>query len=236
MELENKPTHVAIIPDGNRRWARKKGLEAWNGHEAGSKTFEDILQKALDLKIPYITFWGASWDNLTKRTKPEVNFLFKEITKRFQNMVTDKRMHENKVQINVFGRWKEILPDETQAAINQAMEATKDYNNHFVTFLLAYDGTQEMIDAVQKIIDQDKGAKVDADLIKNNLWTAKLPPVDLLIRTGVQGDPHNSAGFMMWHTAYSQLLFTEILFPDFDGREFEKAIVNYSQRQRRMGK
>ena len=235
--MKNIPNHVAIIPDGNRRWARKRGIKAWIGHREGVKAFEKILDKSRELKIPYITFWGGSWDNLTKRSKIEINFLFKVYTEQFKRVADDKRIHQNKVKINVLGRWKEILPKETQEAIERAMEVTKSYNNFFLTFLLAYDGTDEMLDCVQKIakISQDKKIKISKNLIKENLWTKDLPPVDLIIRTGCESDPHNSAGFMMWDTIYSQLYFTQTLFPAFSPKEFEQIIEDYSKRERRLG-
>jgi len=235
--VKNIPNHVAIIPDGNRRWARKRGIKAWLGHREGVKAFEKILDKSRELKIPYFTFWGGSWDNLTKRSKIEINFLFKVYTEQFKRVADDKRIHQNKVKINVLGRWKEILPKETQEAIERAMEVTKSYNNFFLTFLLAYDGTDEMLDCVQKIakISQDKKIKISKNLIKENLWTKDLPPVDLIIRTGCESDPHNSAGFMMWDTIYSQLYFTQTLFPEFGPKEFEQIIEDYSKRERRLG-
>lgn len=237
ISIKDIPKHIAIIPDGNRRWARKKGFKPWIGHRAGVKYFEKVLEKALELKIPYLTFWGGSWDNLTKRTKIETNFLFKVYTEQFKKMISDKRIHQNKVKINVLGRWREILPEKTQIAIEEAIKRTKDYNQHFLTFLLAYNGTDEMIDCIQKIANLAEGKiiKVTEKLIKENLWTKDLPPVDLIIRTGCQSDPHNSTGFMMWDTAYSQFHFTETLFPDFGPEEFEKIIKDYSKKERRKG-
>jgi len=237
-KLENIPKHVAIIPDGNRRWARKKGFKPWIGHREGVNHFEKVLNKALELKIPYLTFWGGSWDNLTKRAKIEVNFLFKVYTEQFKRIINDKRIHQNKVRVNVFGRWREILPKETQRAIEEAIEATKNYNKYFFTFLLAYNGTDEMMDCIQKIArlnNPNKTIKINQNLIKENLWTKDLPQVDLVIRTGCGGDPHLSAGFMMWDTAYSQLYFTDTLFPDFSSKEFEKIVKDYSKRERRIG-
>jgi len=238
-KIKNIPKHVVIIPDGNRRWARKEGLsQPWLGHQTGIKALEKILEKALELKIPYFTFWGSSWDNLTKRSKIEINFLFKLYTKYFKEAVKDKRIRQNKVKINVFGRWKELLPKETQKAIENTIELTKNYNKNFLTFLLAYNGTDEMIDCLQKIAKltaQNKNLKITPKLIKENLWTKNLPPVDLIIRTGCENDPHLSAGFMMWDTVYSQLHFTKTLFPDFGPKEFEEIIKDYSKRERRIG-
>lgn len=236
-EIKNIPRHVVIIPDGNRRWARQKGLKPWMGHQKGAQVFEKVLEKALELKIPYITFWGSSWDNLTKRSKIEVNFLFRVFTEQFKRIARDKRTHENKVRVNVLGRWREILPKSTKEAIDKAISATENYNKHFLTFLLAYNGTDEMMACFQKIADlsKSKPIKVTEKLIKENLWTRDLPPVDLVIRTGCEGDPHLSTGFMMWDTAYSQLCFTKTFLPAFGPKEFEKIIKDYSERQRRMG-
>lgn len=245
----NVPQHIALIPDGNRRWARKRGFKPWIGHRAGVKSFEKVLERALEFKIPYFTFWGASFDNLTKRPKVEISFLDEIYREQFKRVLKDKRIHQNEVQVNVFGLWKEVLPPETQKAIKKAIEATKKYSKNFLTFLLAYNGTDEMKIAIQKIVDQaqkkvldsikskkDNKLKVTDQLIKENLWTKDLPPVDLVIRTGCEKDPHMSAGFMMWDTAYSQYYFTETLFPDFGPEEFEEVIKDFVDRERRMGK
>jgi len=237
-KIKNIPNHVALIPDGNRRWARKQGLQPWIGHRVGVKAFEKVLEKALELKITHITFWGGSWDNLTKRPKIEVNFLFKVYADQFKRLAKDKRTHQNKVKIDVLGRWKEILPKETQEAIEEAKEITKDYNKYFLTFLIAYDGRDEMINCIQKIVEssKNKAIKINDKAIKENLWTKDLPPVDLVIRTGCEDDPHLSAGFMIWDISYSQLYFTKTFLPVFSPKEFEEIIKDYSERERRLGR
>ena len=123
--MKNIPTHLALIPDGNRRWARKRGLLSWLGHQAGTKALEKILDKALELKIPYFTFWGGSYDNLTKRSKTEVNFLFKVYTDRFRKVLKDERTHRNKVKINVLGRWREILPKKAKKQLKKPLKQQK---------------------------------------------------------------------------------------------------------------
>jgi len=235
--IKNIPKHIAIIPDGNRRWAQKKGFQPWMGHQAGVRAFEKILEKSRELKVSYITFWGGSWDNLTKRSKKEVNSLFRIYTEQFKRIIKDKRIHQNKVKVNVLGRWQEILPQETQEVIKKAITITKEYDKFFLTFLLAYDGTDEMLACIKNIatLFRNKKIKIDKDLIRKNLWTKDLPSVDLVIRTGCKKDPHMSAGFMMWNTAYSQLYFTETFFPAFTHKEFEKIIEDYSKRERRLG-
>lgn len=232
------PRHIAIIPDGNRRWARKKGLKPWLGHFWGVKTFEKIFDAALELEIPYFTFWAGSFDNLTKRAKNEVGYLFNLYAKHFARAVKNKITKEKSVKIQVLGRWNEICPAKTIEAIKNLEKATEQNNKHFLNLLIAYDGRHEMIEAV-RIIAGSKNIKpedINEETLKQNLWTKNLPPVDLVIRTGVENDPHNSAGFMMWDTAYSQYYFTKTLWPDFTPEEFKKAVLKYAKTERRKGK
>lgn len=230
--------HIAIIPDGNRRWAERKGVPLYEGHRIGVQTTEKIFEKALELKIPYLTFWAASYDNLLKRSKEEVKFLINLINEEFKGLLEDARVHKNEVKIRILGRFRKILPKKTLKIIEKLMEKTEKYNIFFLTFLLAYNGTDEMVEAIKKISQAFKGStiKITGQVIKSFLWTRDLPPVDLVIRTGCEEDPHNSAGFMMWHTAYSQYYFTKTLYPDFNPEEFERAINNFLERERRFGK
>lgn len=235
--FKNIPNHVAIIPDGNRRWAKTKGLKPWMGHQKGVERLDDILKTVLDLKIPYFTFWAASQDNVTKRNPQEVKFLLEILKKKFLELAQKEEIHKNKVKINIFGQWQKILPWGVRRAAQKAIKATSGYDKFFLNILLAYNGTEEIIEAVQKIVDlprAKKRLKVTPKLIKENLLTRELPPVDLVIRTG--GEPHLSAGFMMWDIADAQLYFTDTLWPDFDRQEFIKAIEDYSKRERRFGK
>ncbi|MDD5098348.1 MAG: polyprenyl diphosphate synthase [Candidatus Pacebacteria bacterium] len=228
------PNHVAVIPDGNRRWAKKRGLPSIIGHQKGVDALESILDKFLEMKIPYFTFWGSSMDNITNRTKKEVSYLFDIFENQFKRIADHKRIHKNKVKIIVLGRWEELFPETTKKAIKEAIEKTKNYDKHVLTFLMAYNGDDEMIECIKTI--KKKGIAVNSQTIKDNLWTKDLPSVDFVIRTGCDKDPHNSAGFMMWDTTYSQLFFTDKLFPDFKEKEFEKTINDYMERERRMGK
>jgi tritrans,polycis-undecaprenyl-diphosphate synthase [geranylgeranyl-diphosphate specific] len=227
--------HVALIPDGNRRWAKRKNLPPWQGHIEGAKTLEKILKKAWEMKIPYFTFWGSSLDNITKRSKEEVKVLLSLYQKYFKKLLKEKRIFKEKVRVTIFGRWKEIFPKKLKETIFEIIKKTKNHDRYFLTFLLAYNGTDEMLEAIKKI-SRKKIKKIDEKILLENLWTGSLPPVDLVIRTGCEGDPHNSAGFMMWHTAYSQFYFTKTLFPDFSPEEFEKIINDYLKRERRFGK
>jgi tritrans,polycis-undecaprenyl-diphosphate synthase [geranylgeranyl-diphosphate specific] len=204
------------------------------GHEKGSDASEIIIEKALEMKIPYLTIWGSSLDNILKRSKNEVNCLFKIFEKEFIKLADNEKVHKNKVRVEVIGKWREHFPASTIKAIENTIKKTKNYDKYFITFLMAYNGTDEMIDCIKKI--KEKRGDVNEKTILENLWTKDLPPVDLLIRTGCENDPHLSAGFMMWHTAYSQLYFTNKYFPDFKEKQFEEAIKDYSERERRGGK
>jgi len=234
--MTNLPKHIVLIPDGNRRWARKRGLAPFLGHREGAKVVEKILKTVLELKIPNFTFWGSSRDNITKRSTIEVNFLFKIFEQYFLKIAKSKKIYKNKVKINVFGRWNELFPEKTKIAIKNAIEKTKNHKDYNLTFLLAYSGIDEMTTAIEKITElriKNLELKIDEELIKNNLWTKDLPPVDLVIRTG--GESHWSGGLMMWDVADSQLYFTETLFPDFSVEEFKKAVEQYSKIERRKG-
>ena len=236
----NLPQHIVLIPDGNRRWARKRGLPPFFGHRQGAKTLEKILKAALDLKIPYFTFWGTSLDNITKRSPQEVNFLFDIFERWFKKLAKSKDIHKNFVKINVFGRWNKLFPERVKKPIRQAIEKTKNYKNYQLTFLMAYSGIDEMTTAIRGIAEfriQNSELRINEESIKANLWTKDLPAVDLVIRTASERDnwSHLSAGLMMWDLADAQIYFTQTLFPDFSVAEFKKAIKQYSQTERRMG-
>jgi tritrans,polycis-undecaprenyl-diphosphate synthase [geranylgeranyl-diphosphate specific] len=232
MSNQNTPKHVAIIPDGNRRWARKKGLMPWIGHDAAFKNFKEIFDASLELKIPYLSFWISSQDNLKKRPTAEVKFLLNLFKKKFAELASDKRIHKNQVRINAIGEWKEYLSNDVKIPIKQAIEATKKYNKSYLNFFIAYSGVDEMLKAMKKIKNQDN-LKITPEIIKKNLLTKDLPPVDLLIRTG--GKAHMSSGFMMWDIADAELYFSNKLNPDFAADDFKIAIKDYSSRCRRLG-
>lgn len=235
------PKHIAIIPDGNRRWAKEKGLAAFLGHNKGAEIAEEIIKETGNLKIPYFTFWGCSVNNIIKRPKSEVSFLFKIFEQQFKRILENEDIYKNKIKINVFGKWKQLFPKKTSAVIENAIEKTKNHNNYYLNFLLAYSGRDEMTLAIQKIAElkiENRELKIDEELIKNNLWTKNLPPVDLVIRTGEENDnlAHWSDGFMMWDTANSHFYFTKTLWPDFNKKEFKKAIDKFSLTEKRLGK
>lgn len=233
----NLPTHIAIIPDGNRRWAKRHKLDAWFGHKKGTEIMEKLADVIIEMNIPHISFWGSSKDNLKKRPKMEVEFLLKLFKEKFLELARSEKIHKNKMKINIIGDWREQFPGDVKKALEKAEEETKNYDKFFMNIFLAYSGTGEILDAIKCIAKrarENSSLEINEELLKSCLSTNKLPPVDLLIRTG--GEPHNSDGFMMWDTANAQLYFSEKLWPDIDENDLRGAINDYSNRKRRFGR
>ena len=227
------PRHVAVIPDGNRRWAKRRGLAGWRGHLEGAKRMEEIARAAVDLDIKYFTLWGGSYDNLTKRSKGEIivlNRVYKELV---QKLLKDKTVHENRVRVRFLGEWPKLLNKGVVEVIRRAERETARYTGYEHSYLIGYNGDREMLDAVNRLLKAGRG-RVTAPLLKSCLWTADLPPVDLVIRTG--GEPHLSNGFMMWDARDAQLYFTDKFWPDFTKEELIRALEDYSHRERRFGR
>lgn len=233
----NMPRHVAIIPDGNRRWAKKNALAAWRGHDKGTENLESIVEVFREMGIPYFSFWGSSQDNIAKRPKEEVRHLLEIFKKEFTKLADDEKVHAHRMKVSIFGAWREQFPEDVKAAMENAIEKTKDYGDYYHNFFIAYSGTEDVLGAARNIAAlkaKDPDIAIDRELFKSQLLTKDLPPVDLLIRTG--GEPHNSDGFMMWDTANAQLFFSEKLWPDFTPDDLRSAIMDYSRRERRMGR
>lgn len=234
--MQSLPTHVAIIPDGNRRWAKAMGKAAIEGHTAGANIFKPIALLAAQRGLTHLSMWGLSLNNLTSRSPLEVSGLLKLFQEHFRDLKSDKDIHRLQIRIQAFGRWREKFPQSLIQAIEEAQAATSTYTAHFLSFFLAYNGTDEMVQAVQAITNEGRNTAlhVTPEVIKQHLFTKDLPPVDLVIRTG--GEPHLSTGFMMWDIAEAELYFSEKLWPEFTEEEFEKALAWYASRQRRLGR
>lgn len=231
--MDKIPQHVALIPDGNRRWAKSRNLNPWDGHTEGVKRFWEIADTAYEKGITHLTFWGASYDNLTKRTKPEVSFLLGLMKKELAKPEVKQKLVQNRVRFQVMGEWDKIVEHESLTELVEHLEQeTAHFQDRVLTILFGYDGQREMLEAVDGLVKSGEGAS-DASLRKF-LWTGSLPEVDLVIRTG--GEPHWSAGFMMWLVAHSQLYFTEQLWPAFKVPEFDEALAVFASRERRKGK
>lgn len=235
--IENLPRHVAIIPDGNRRWARNRTLSAWIGHKKGSESLESLMEVFVNMGVPYFSFWGSSKDNIAKRPKEEVKHLLKIFKEEFTKLAKSKGVHDNEIRINIIGSWREQFPEDVKASMENAIAVTKNYSKYFYNFFIAYSGIDEMLDATRNIAElkaKNPDLVIDETLFKSQLLTKDLPQVDLLIRTG--GEPHNSGGFMMLDVANSQLFFSNKLWPDFSNEDLKGAIIEYTHRERRMGK
>ena len=233
MEEENMPKHIAIIMDGNRRWARKKGLEPKLGHKEGAKTLEKIVRYANKIGLEYITLYAFSTENW-KRTKDEVGALMLLL----QNYLDDysKRADTENIKVKVLGDIS-ALSEGMQKSINKCMERTK--NNTGVTFNIAinYGGRDEIVKAVRKISEQVKEGKINIEdineqLISDNLYTSGEPDPDLLIRTS--GELRTS-NFLPWQIVYSEFVFVEKNWPDFEEKDLDEAIEIYQKRNRKFG-
>lgn len=221
--------HVAIIPDGNRRWARARGEQPWRGHRAGFTSFEDILKKALDLNVFCLSFWGMSTDNMKKRDPREVRELFTIFKEMIEKSLKSDDLKKHDVRISIIGEWRERFPRALVKLFEKAITATADRKKHIVNLLICYDGKSEMTRAVE----QARHTAAPITSMKDFLLTRDLPSVDLVIRTG--GDPHLSAGFMMWDVADAQLSFSPKLWPDFTPGDFTEALNEFLVRERRFG-
>lgn len=227
------PNHIAIIPDGNRRWAKTQGLFPWQGHEEGVKRFWEIAQEAVNSGVNYLTFWAGSYSNLQKRSGQEVSVLFKILEEELSKPQLLDLLVKNRTKLEVFGEWEAFAPN---LKLKDLLESVKDKTKHFVgrrlTLLFGYDGQREMIAAQEQLRKINEPVSIQS--VRTSLWTGQLPDVDLVIRTG--GEPHWSAGFMMWHTANSQLFFTEDLWPTFTVEKFKIALTDFERRERRFGR
>jgi len=228
------PGHVAIIMDGNRRWANAHNLPPYKGHEVGAERVHEIIREHFSRGMGHLTVWAASIDNLLKRSRTEVDFLVRVLVKETERMLASEEFMANEIRVRFIGRGKEIVKSrELDAAIGKVEERTAHFKKGAFTVLFGYDGREEMIAAI-KSFEKDPVKTLDYDALLKRLWTGVLPPVDYVIRTG--GEPHWSSGFMMWHAAESQLYFTDTLWPDFSAKEYGKALDEYGTRERRQGK
>ena len=230
---ENMPKHIAIIMDGNRRWAKQRGKNASFGHKEGAKTLEKIVRYANKIGLRYITVYAFSTENW-KRAEDEVSALMMLL----QNYLDDysKRADTENIRVKILGDIT-VLSSGMQKSILRCMERTKD--NTGVTFNIAlnYGGRDEIIKAVKKIAEDVKEGKVnigdiDEDMISNNLYTEGMPDPDLLIRTSGELRLSN---FLPWQVVYSEFLFVDKNWPDFNEEDLNNAIIEYQKRTRKFG-
>lgn len=227
------PNHVAIIPDGNRRWAKAHRLLPWQGHEEGAKRFWEVAEYLAQAGVSYGTFWAGSYSNLANRSPEEVKFLFQILEQELSDPQVKQKLIDNEARFRLIGEWPEFNQNaKLQTTATALEEATRNFSKHNLTILFGYDGQREMLAAQNKL--RESSLDVNAENLQHSLWTSELPDVDLVVRTG--GEPHWSAGFLMWQTANSQFYFTEDLWPAFGGEQIKTALADYERRERRLGK
>ena len=223
------PNHIAIIMDGNGRWARKHGLSRLEGHRAGAQNIIPVINYLNQHHIKYATIYGFSTENWN-RPKDEVAGLLRLFEETINKYASE--LHENDIKLRHLGHIEE-LPEGLQSAINKATELTKNNTTITLSFALNYGGRLEILDAVRHIIaDGIPIQNIDEGLFDSYLYTAGLPDVDMVIRTSGE---FRTSNFLIWQATYSEYYFTDVLWPDFNQRELEKALLAYSQRQRRFG-
>jgi tritrans,polycis-undecaprenyl-diphosphate synthase [geranylgeranyl-diphosphate specific] len=231
-----KPQHIGVILDGNRRFARGKGIEATKGHVFGADKVDDLLRWCWKLNIKIITLYAFSTENFN-RSEKEVETLMKLLAEKIKQFQEAPDIKKNRVRIRVIGRL-EYLPKELNEEIAKLEEATKDYENFFLNVAISYGGRAEIVDAVKKIARQIEKREIvvdeiDEELLARNLYTVGIPDPDLIIRTSGE---ERLSGFLLWQSAYSELYFTEVFWPAFRMIDLWRAIRIYQQRERRYGK
>ena len=228
-EKMHLPGHIAFIMDGNGRWAKQRGLSRLEGHRAGVENARTIIKALNQRQIKYATIYAFSTENWN-RPADEVSSLFHLLEEAIDKEALE--LHQRNVRILHLGRL-EGLSSALQRAITNAVALTRDNHSMTVCFAFNYGGRLEIIDAVRCLmLEGVPPQRVDEGLLSNYLYTADIPDIDLVVRTGGEVRISN---FMIWQTAYSELYFTPVLWPDFDEKELEKALLSYSQRQRRFG-
>ena len=233
MEQENLPKHIGIIMDGNRRWAKNKGLPVKLGHREGAKTIEKIVRHANKIGINHITVYAFSKDNW-KRSEEEISSLMEL----FQSYLDDysKRADSENIKVNIIGS-RDRLSKKLINSIQKCMERTKDNTGTTFNICLNYGGREDIIDAIKNIYkkvneDEINIEDIDEKIISDNLYTKGQPDPDLIIRTSGELRISN---FLTWQLAYSEFLFLDKYWPDFNEQDLNKAIEIYQKRNRRFG-
>ncbi len=228
------PKHIAIILDGNRRFAKRLMLKPFMGHEWGARKVEQLFEWCRELGIKELTLYAFSLQNFN-RPKEEFNYLMDIFKKEIKKLLKDKRVDEYKIKINFIGRiWK--FPEDLQDLMKRVMYKTRDYNNYIINFAMAYGGREEVIDAIKRVGEKIKNGKLDIEQINEEVFSENLymdHEPDLIIRTG--GEKRTS-NFLIWQSWYSEWTFLEKTWPEFEKEDLIKAIEDYSERERRFGK
>lgn len=228
------PKHIAIIMDGNGRWAKKQGLMRVRGHEKGAKAIRQTVKACADLGVENITLYAFSTENWN-RPKLEVDTLMKILVSSLKKELPT--LEESNVSLRAIGRL-DLLPKKAQKELAEVIELTKDNSKMNLTLALSYGSREELISVIKKVSSQVKEGtleidQIDTDVINKHLYTNYMTDVDLLIRTSGE---QRISNFLLWQIAYAELYFTEVLWPDFRKEHLVEAIHNYQDRERRFGK
>jgi undecaprenyl diphosphate synthase len=234
INTDNIPKHIAIIMDGNGRWAKQQGFLRALGHENGSKSVKKIIKECNSLGIEYLTLYAFSTENWN-RPKLEIDTLMKVLIKSLKKELPT--MLEGNIKMNAIGNL-EKLPKNAQKELFDVIDKTKANTKMTLTLALSYGSREELVNVVKKISDKVKNNiisidSIDDSIINEHLYTHNLPDVDLLIRTSGE---HRISNFLLWQIAYSELYFTDVLWPDFKEEHLHEAIISYQKRERRFGK
>lgn len=224
--MDNVPTHIAIIMDGNGRWARMRGLHRLQGHRAGVNSVRRVIEASLESNIKYLTLYAFSTENWD-RPKKEVDGLMKLFPKVIEEEV--EKLKKYKVRVRFLGRLKE-LPDKVQKKLYWIQNQTKNFTDLNLIIALNYSGREELVDAINKAVSE--GKKINEQTFRKFLYLPDIPDPDLLIRTSGE---ERISNFLLYEIAYTELYFTPTLWPDFDKDDFIKAIKSYQERERRFG-
>ena len=228
------PNHVAVIMDGNGRWAKKIGKERFFGHNSGVSSVRDTIEASIDIGVKNLTLYVFSMENW-KRPEAEVkalmHLLFNSIDSELENL------NKNNIKLSVIGQ-KDLLPDSTRKRLIEAVDQTSNNTGLKLNLAISYGAKQEIIEAVKSISDKVKKniislENIDENIINDHLYTRNLDNVDLLIRTGGEIRVSN---FLLWQISYAELFFLELLWPDFKKKHFYVAVIEYQNRARRFGK
>ncbi len=236
------PEHVAVILDGNRRWAARHKLEPWEGHRLGAKKAEEFLRWCLKLGVKTTTLYTFSTENFM-RPKREVEELMELFEEYLNKLLYDPKLRGDiekyRVKIKVIGR-RDLLPDRLRRLVEKVEESTKDFGDHYLNLAIAYGGRAEIIDAAREIARRVRDGElspedIDESIFEKFLYTSHLPnpDPDLIIRTSGE---ERLSGFLLWQSAYSELCFMDVYWPDFREIDFLRAVRTYQRRVRRFGR
>ncbi|MCS7094676.1 MAG: polyprenyl diphosphate synthase [Thaumarchaeota archaeon] len=235
---DEAPKHIAVILDGNRRWARQNGLSIEEGYRMGARRVEELLRWCLDLGVNTVTLYVLSLENMIRRPKEEVETVYKVLVESTERFLRDEEVRARGVRVKVIGR-KWVLPAEVASALERLERETSQNNNHFLILAVAYGGRDEIIQAVKRVaIDVGRGelslGDVNEHVFSRYLYTGELPfpEPDLVIRTSGE---ERISNFLLWQIAYSELIFLDVYWPEFRRIDLLRAIRTYQARSRRFG-